>query len=60
MWAAPEFDSQQKAFYYARVIEIPAPRWSRHDAAFFDLEIPEGVSESIQDRAYSFAIWYTP
>lgn len=60
VWTDPEFDPQQKAFYYARVIEIPVPRWSTYDAAFFDLEIPEGVPESIQDRAYSSPIWYTP
>ena len=60
VWIDPEFDPQQKAFYYARVIEIPVPRWSTHDAAFYDLEIPEGVPESIQDRAYSSPIWYTP
>ena len=60
VWTDPEFDPQQKAFYYARVIEIPVPRWSTHDAAFFDLDIPEGVPESIQDRAYSSPIWYTP
>ena len=60
VWTDPEFDSQQKAFYYARVIEIPVPRWSTHDAAFFDLKIPQGIPESIQDRAYSSRIWYTP
>jgi hypothetical protein len=60
VWTDPEFDPKQKAFYYARVLEIPVPRWSTHDAAFFDLKIPEGVPESIQDRAYSSAIWYTP
>ena len=60
VWTDPDFDPQQRAFYYARVIEIPIPRWSTHDAAFFDLEIPEGVPESIQDRAYSSPIWYTP
>ncbi len=60
VWTDPEFDPKQKAFYYARVLEIPVPRWSTHDAAFFDLKIPESVPESIQDRAYSSAIWYTP
>ncbi len=60
VWTDPEFDPQQKAFYYARVLEIPVPRWSTYDAAFYHLEIPEGVPESIQDRAYSSPIWYTP
>ncbi len=60
VWTDPEFDPKQKAFYYARVLEIPVPRWSTYDAAFFKLKIPKGAPESIQDRAYSSPIWYTP
>ena len=59
-WTDPEFDPQQKAFYYARVIETPVPQWSTYDAAFFDVDLPEGVPVSIQDRANSSPIWYTP
>tara|TARA_B100001093_G_scaffold501850_1_gene554056 strand:+ start:20 stop:1888 length:1869 start_codon:yes stop_codon:yes gene_type:complete len=60
VWADPDFDAKQKAFYYARVLEIPVPRWSTYDAAYFDIPLPEGVPSTIQDRAYSSPIWYSP
>ena len=60
VWSDPDFDSKQKAFYYARVIEIPTPRWSTYDAFRFDIPIPEGAPVSTQERAYTSPIWYTP
>jgi hypothetical protein len=60
VWSDPDFDPDQRAFYYARVIEIPTPRWTTHDAFRFGVEIPEGAPVSIQDRAYTSPIWYTP
>jgi hypothetical protein len=60
VWTDPDFDPQQKAFYYARVIEIPTPRWSTYDAFRFDIPIPEGAPVSTQERAYTSPIWYTP
>lgn len=60
VWTDPDFDPAQRAFYYARVIEIPRPRWSTHDAAYFGLELPEGITLTVQDRAYTSPIWYTP
>ena len=59
-WQDPDFNANTRAFYYVRVLEIPRPRWTTIDAAYFDLEIPEGAPESIQDRAYTSPIWYTP
>ena len=59
-WQDPEFDPKQHAFYYVRVLEIPTPRWTTHDAAFFDIPLPDTVPASIQDRAYTSPIWYTP
>jgi hypothetical protein len=59
-WQDPEFDSAQSAFYYVRVLEIPTPRWTTYDAAFFDIERPDNVPETVQDRAYTSPIWYTP
>ena len=59
-WKDPDFDPAQRAFYYVRVLEIPTPRWTVYDAKFFGLELPEGVPTSIQDRAYTSPIWYTP
>lgn len=60
VWTDPDFDSKERAFYYARVIEIPRPRWTTHDSVYFDVELPEGAPVSIQDRAYTSPIWYTP
>lgn len=60
VWQDPDFDRKERAFYYVRVLEIPVPRWTTYDAAYFDVEIPEGAPASIQDRAYTSPIWYTP
>ncbi|MBT4987271.1 MAG: DUF3604 domain-containing protein [Gammaproteobacteria bacterium] len=60
VWQDPDFNPETRAFYYARVLEIPRPRWTTIDAVYFDLEIPEGAPKSIQDRAYTSPIWYTP
>ncbi|MEJ2531918.1 MAG: DUF3604 domain-containing protein [Halioglobus sp.] len=59
-WKDPEFDPALRAFYYARVIEIPTPRWTAYDAKFFDIEMPEGTAMQVTDRAYTSPIWYTP
>lgn len=60
VWTDPEFDSSQQAFYYARVIEIPTPRWTAYDAAYFDVEMPDEVPKAQQERAYTSPIWYNP
>jgi hypothetical protein len=59
-WEDPDFDSDLSAFYYVRVIEIPTPRWTAYDAVFFDVEMPQGTAMTVQDRAYTSPIWYTP
>ena len=58
-WQDPDFDPAENAFYYVRVIEIPTPRWTTHDAAFFDIPLPDSVPPTVQDRAYTSPIWYT-
>jgi len=60
LWRDPDFDPDQKAFYYARVIEIPTPRWSTYDAFRFGVPIPEGAPKWITERAYTSPIWYEP
>jgi len=59
-WEDPDFDPSLRAFYYVRVLEIPTPRWTTYDAAFFGVDLPEDVPASIQERAYTSPIWYTP
>ncbi|MCU9846763.1 DUF3604 domain-containing protein [Defluviimonas sp. WL0024] len=59
-WEDPDFDPAERAFYYVRVLEIPTPRWTTYDAAFFEVGLPEGVPAIQQDRAYTSPIWYTP
>ena len=59
-WTDPSFDPKQSAFYYVRVLEIPTPRWTTYDAAFFGIPRPGNVPATVQDRAYTSPIWYTP
>ena len=59
-WKDPSFDPKLRAFYYVRVLEIPTPRWTTFDAKFFKVALPKDVPASIQERAYTSPIWYTP
>lgn len=58
-WQDPDFDPSEDAFYYVRVIEIPKPRWTTIDAAFYGIPLPESVPPAVQDRAYTSPIWYS-
>ncbi|GGO79324.1 hypothetical protein GCM10011348_13320 [Marinobacterium nitratireducens] len=60
VWTDPDFDPSLRAFYYARVLEIPTPRWTTYDAARFGITVGPEVPVSIQERAYTSPIWYTP
>ena len=60
MWADPEFDASLHAFYYARVIEIPTPRWTLIQAVKSGLPPPDIVPLTGQERAWTSPIWYTP
>ena len=59
-WKDPDFDPEEAAFYYVRVLEIPIPRWTTYDAVFFGIDRPDNVPATIQDRAYTSPIWFTP
>jgi hypothetical protein len=60
VWTDPDFDPKIKAVYYVRVLEIPTPRWSTYDAARNNLPLSALVPATIQERAWSSPIWYTP
>lgn len=60
VWTDPEFDPKLRAFYYARVIEIPTPRWTAYDRVKFKLDLPAEVPLKTQERAYTSPIWYNP
>jgi hypothetical protein len=60
VWEDPDFDPAQDAFYYARVIQIPTPRWTAYDQQRFQIEMPAEVPMTTQERAYTSPIWYTP
>lgn len=60
VWHDPDFNPDEPAFYYVRVLEIPTPRWTTYDARYFQIQAPEDAPMTVQDRAYSSPIWYTP
>jgi hypothetical protein len=60
VWKDPEFNPKLRAVYYARVIEIPTPRWTCYDAVRFGVTMDPKVPMITTERAYTSPIWYTP
>ncbi|MCC6881781.1 MAG: DUF3604 domain-containing protein [Verrucomicrobiales bacterium] len=60
VWKDPAFDAKLRAFYYVRVLEIPTPRWTAYDAKRFGSKPLEGTRMTLQERAYTSPIWYSP
>jgi hypothetical protein len=60
VWRDPNFNAAERAFYYVRVLEIPTPRWTAYDAKRFGSKPQPGTSMTLQERAYTAPIWYTP
>ncbi|TFG65524.1 MAG: DUF3604 domain-containing protein [Nitrospirales bacterium] len=60
VWEDPDFDPGLRAVYYARVIEIPTPRWTAYEAKRFNVKMPKEVPMITQERAYTSPIWYSP
>jgi hypothetical protein len=59
-WTDPEFDPKRPALYYVRVLEIPTPRWTTYDAVRNNLPLLKDVPATLQERAWTSPIWYTP
>lgn len=62
VWTDPDFDKDQRAFYYVRVLEIPTPTWLAYNSAYYDNAetLKADAKKQHQERAYSSTIWYTP
>ena len=60
VWTDPDFDPSQFAFYYARVLQIPTPRWTTYDAKKLGVPPPSKFPATVQDRAWTSPIWYSP
>jgi hypothetical protein len=59
-WTDPDFNPDVRSFYYARVLEIPTPRWVAFDEVRFGIKMDPEVTRVLQERAYTSPIWYTP
>ena len=60
VWRDPDFDPERRAAYYVRVLQIPTPHWTSYDAVRRGLELGAAVPRTVQNRAYTSPIWYTP
>jgi len=60
VWTDPDFDPALDAFYYVRVLEIPTPRWTTIQAKELGIALPANLPATVQERAWSSPIWYTP
>lgn len=60
VWQDPDFNREQRAFYYARVLEIPTPRWTAYDVKRLGAKHAQDVPMTLQERAYTSPIWYSP
>ncbi len=60
LWTDSDFKPNERAFYYVRVLEIPTPRYSTYDAVRASLSLVDKVPATIQERAWTSPIWYSP
>lgn len=59
-WSDPDFDPNSSAFYYVRVLQIPTARHSLLDKLALGGEVDTRRPDTLQERAYTSAIWYRP
>src|SRR3984893_17443954 len=59
-WTDPDFDPGLNSFYYARVLQIPTPRWTTYDAKKLEVSPPSDVPPTVQERAWTSPIWFSP
>jgi hypothetical protein len=60
LWTDPDFDASRSSIYYARVLEVPTPRWAAYDVVKYNIEVGPEVQLITQERAYTSPIWYAP
>jgi len=60
IWEDPNFNPEERSFYYVRVMQIPTPRHSLYDSVLLEEALPDDIASVIQERAYSSPVWYTP
>ena len=60
LWEDDGFNPDHASFYYVRVLQNPTCRWSTYDAIRLGIKPSKEVPATIQERAWSSAIWYSP
>jgi len=58
-WTDPDFNPNNKSFYYARVLQLPTARWTLWDEIKEGVSYPDNVAKTVQERAWSSPIWYS-
>ncbi len=59
-FSAPDYQSGERSFYYARVLQVPTCRWSTWDALRLGVSPLPGAVAWLQERAVSSPIWIEP
>jgi len=60
LWTDDDFNPEYASFYYVRVMQNPTCRWSTYDAIRLGIDPIKEVPATIQERAWSSPIWYSP
>lgn len=60
LWEDESFNPEHASFYYVRVLQNPTCRWSTYDAIRLGIKPIDEVNPTVQERAWSSPIWYSP